>query len=457
MAEIRQYIGARYVFKIYENSQDPSSAEWEPNVTFEPLTIVTYLNSTYASKKDVPGSIGNPADNPLYWVVTGAYNGQIATLQQQIDTINNTELPNINLAIQALTNTVNGNTGDIADIKKSLKKRYLIIGDSYSQNDAWQQYLNGIDPNLVIDDNIITVAYGGTGFTASNDGYTFETMLSLVTTKLSSLDLTDDDISDIVFLGGVNDNLATSSAEQSAITSCLAAYKLRFPNATYHFVMCATHGFPTTRQRLLRNIYPAFMSANGVHYPLAPFFIHSTQEFQTDMLHPNTEGMKRLARYFYNAVIKGIEMMNARFGQAGMTAGDSGNTIGSNSFETNVQGNKIVLSCSGCNITFGSDVTWIDNAIVYIGDIQLSSLSILPTVDNGGAMSGVTSYLEIPITLRNNDAGLNVDSHGYMVFDYNTLSGGTCHVYVTPGGGSTPYNTAIKAMTIGAFTQEIYY
>ena len=51
MSNIRQYIGARYVFKIYENSTDPSSAEWESGTAYEPLTIVTYLNSTYASKK----------------------------------------------------------------------------------------------------------------------------------------------------------------------------------------------------------------------------------------------------------------------------------------------------------------------------------------------------------------------------------------------------------------------
>lgn len=87
--DVRQYIGARYVTKIYENSLDPSSAEWEAGVTYEPLTLVTYLNSSYLSKKDVPGSVGNPAANPDYWVVTGAYNGQIVTLQNQVNSILN--------------------------------------------------------------------------------------------------------------------------------------------------------------------------------------------------------------------------------------------------------------------------------------------------------------------------------------------------------------------------------
>lgn len=85
---MRQYIGARYVTKIYENSLDPSSAEWQANVNYEPLTMVTYNNGSYLSKKEVPANIGDPASNPYYWVQTGFYNGQIAMLQQQIDDLN---------------------------------------------------------------------------------------------------------------------------------------------------------------------------------------------------------------------------------------------------------------------------------------------------------------------------------------------------------------------------------
>ena len=85
---VRQYIGARYTIKVYENSLNPASADWEPSTSYEPLTLVTFNNSSYLSKKSVPASIGDPANNPSYWVVTGAYNGQIAYLQSQIDAIN---------------------------------------------------------------------------------------------------------------------------------------------------------------------------------------------------------------------------------------------------------------------------------------------------------------------------------------------------------------------------------
>ena len=82
-----QYIGARYVVKIYTNTTDPSTAEWQPNVNYEPLTLVTFNNGSYLSKKDVLANVGNPAENPDYWVQTGFYNGQIAELQTLVSNL----------------------------------------------------------------------------------------------------------------------------------------------------------------------------------------------------------------------------------------------------------------------------------------------------------------------------------------------------------------------------------
>lgn len=83
-----QYIGARYTTKVYENSNDPLSAEWEAGVTYEPLTLVTYNNGSYLSKKTVPGNVGDPPSNPSYWTQTGFYNGQIAQIMQNLSYLN---------------------------------------------------------------------------------------------------------------------------------------------------------------------------------------------------------------------------------------------------------------------------------------------------------------------------------------------------------------------------------
>ena len=75
---VMQYIGARYVPLLY--------GEWIPNKEngWEPLTIVTYQGDSYTSKKIVPPSIGNPAENTEYWALTGAFNAQIEALRQQV-------------------------------------------------------------------------------------------------------------------------------------------------------------------------------------------------------------------------------------------------------------------------------------------------------------------------------------------------------------------------------------
>lgn len=71
---VRQYIGARYVPKIFDVG---GNTNWVSGISYEPLTVVTYLNNSYTSKKAVPGSVGNPADNAEYWALTGNYNASI--------------------------------------------------------------------------------------------------------------------------------------------------------------------------------------------------------------------------------------------------------------------------------------------------------------------------------------------------------------------------------------------
>ena len=138
---VRQYIGARYVTKVYENSLDPSSAEWEQG-TFEPLVMVTWLNSTYLSKKQVPGSVGNPADNPSYWVCTGYYNGQIMQLQNLVS------------RLQSIINTPEfyGAVGDgVTDDTQALKDA-LAIGSIYCKPGATYLISDGLE---ILSDTVI--------------------------------------------------------------------------------------------------------------------------------------------------------------------------------------------------------------------------------------------------------------------------------------------------------------
>ena len=81
MANI-QYIGARYVPKFYENPDE--SNNWKADVAYEPLTVVTYQDNSYTSKKPVPATVSDPASEPSYWVLTANYNAAIEALQEEI-------------------------------------------------------------------------------------------------------------------------------------------------------------------------------------------------------------------------------------------------------------------------------------------------------------------------------------------------------------------------------------
>lgn len=84
-----QYIGARYIPIFYQNSLDPTSTEWEANVTYEPMTWVSLPNGhMYISKTTVPANAGDPANTPQYWLEAGQYNAYIQHLQDQINDMN---------------------------------------------------------------------------------------------------------------------------------------------------------------------------------------------------------------------------------------------------------------------------------------------------------------------------------------------------------------------------------
>lgn len=96
---LTQYIGARYVPIFFEN--EVQTPEWRANTIYEPLTIVTYANSSYTSKKYVPAGVGDPVNNPDYWACTGNYNAQISQLQNDVLNAQND--------ILALDGDLNGN------------------------------------------------------------------------------------------------------------------------------------------------------------------------------------------------------------------------------------------------------------------------------------------------------------------------------------------------------------
>lgn len=110
-----QYIGARYVPRF----SDP--LEWQENLTYEPLTIVTRSGNSYTSKKSVPAGI-DPFTNAEYWACTGNYNAQLDDYREAVAQISTelgqikTEFSGVKTEFADLKNKVNNNKLTFVDV-----------------------------------------------------------------------------------------------------------------------------------------------------------------------------------------------------------------------------------------------------------------------------------------------------------------------------------------------------
>lgn len=244
---MHQYIGARYVPKFYQNSLDPTSTEWEGNVTYENMVWVSTQNGhMYLSKKTVPANIGTPAQNPEYWMEAGQFNGYIQSLQDQINDMNDGNVSgSLQYQLNAITQTIlDMNDGSVSGslqyqinatntalsnlttgvnalaAKANLKyKKILVIGDSYAGVcqfvEKMSDYLGhgatftakSSNVSESSDGMIIKAARGGMGFTNNGGGKSsgngFLSLLQEVVSDYTNTERNDFDV--ILFAGCVND------------------------------------------------------------------------------------------------------------------------------------------------------------------------------------------------------------------------------------------------------------
>ena len=331
----RQYIGARYVPKFYQNSVD-GSTQWESNVVYEPLMYVTLTNGhMYISKKQVPATVGSPVNNIDYWLDIGSYNGFIEQLQDEIDDINNVSIPAIQSAIALKQDATDNNlattnktvVGAINEVNTGLASKQdatdnnldttdktvvgainevnskveniviseashslvaseiLVITDSFGQNPdgnvltGFNKCLNGIN----------MLAQGGANFSS------FATMMSNYTGDKTA-------IKSIILVGGTNEH------DVSQIASRLAEVKTAsggYPNATV-FIAFIKSNFASTSERALVNSLLAEIkkecSTNGFTF-LGNFnhcFYPTFANVQSDGVHPIPTSGEKIGSAVFN-------------------------------------------------------------------------------------------------------------------------------------------------------------
>ena len=178
---VKQYVGARYVPKF------ASPVEWAPSTSYEALTIVTFNNASYTSKVPVPPTVGNPANNPQYWALTGNYNAQVEQYRQETEktgedlaketqnriSADNTITNNLNAEIANRKSADTTITNNINTLSTTIHKPVVLcIGDSYGRgyhgtedvNNSWPHYL-GVYSGCTVENYCISGACAEQGAT----------------------------------------------------------------------------------------------------------------------------------------------------------------------------------------------------------------------------------------------------------------------------------------------------
>lgn len=287
----RQYIGARYVPKIYTNSVNPSSADWEANTTYEPLTIVTYNGSSYTSRIEVPATVRNPAQNPLYWANTGNYNGQIAQLQRDID--------NINEILDTLGTT----------------RKYVLIGDSFgcgirgggqSWVTGWIDYLEALLPNKVFRYNPASdpTFEGTSAFTTSSQVNFIGQLNYVYTNKLGDVD--PEEITDVIVLGGTNEvTSATEDFIATAIDTFCVRSKELFTNAQIGIGLLGQQGRKMVYETNVFKGYRTGAQRNGAKFLIDCLNLGTMYTYDSGYGHWSEAGYNLFNPYIAQMVIKG--------------------------------------------------------------------------------------------------------------------------------------------------------
>lgn len=292
---VRQYVGARYVPKF----ADP--IEWVKENSYEALTIVTYLNNSYTSKKPVPAN--TDITNMEYWAVTGNYNAQVEEYRREVEEYKQ----DVITETTARKNADNMLQNEI-DYVASKNRKFILIGDSYGVNNppTWK--------DLFVDDFPDTVfnVLGSTGFVTT----TPKTFLTMITETVNTL--TDDEkkkITDVVVIGGFNDasylraSLTTSAKIKEAILSFVDYVKNNLPNAIVRlgYVGWCTGELENASQyftsiREVMRVYNETATEKLYTIPNVNIVLTQSDLMDETHFHPTSKGQELL----YNTIISGL-------------------------------------------------------------------------------------------------------------------------------------------------------
>lgn len=350
---VREYIGARYLPLF------PDDPQWSIANTYEPLTVVQNLGSSYISRQYVPAGI--QISNTDYWVLWADFNSQIEQYRTEVQAFDGritanaddidalearlpksafTSTKTVKKAIDDLSallpassfSSSNTVSSAMADLQSNVNTQLLnavqnyrdsyvvIIGDSWNAgaaDGALSNYdiANGWGAHLAEHlhmnaEKTLNYAQPSAGFVSEggSQNRTFRSLLDLADAALGD---NRNKVAHIIVGGGVNDATDIENSEctagdvQTAVTSFCNRCASRFPNAIVHIfpMLFPAHVAPRVYDLLCKNaIINGAKSANAAVdvCEYAPEWLYGRASYfgsGSQGRHTTIDGLLEVSRY----------------------------------------------------------------------------------------------------------------------------------------------------------------
>lgn len=300
----RQYVGARYVPRFFENAQ--GGTDWVSGVIYEPLTIVTYNGNSYTSKRTVPATVGNPSANPGYWAATGLYNSQVEELRRQFENLSSEVQEDMAALQEDMTDLETATDKKLHTVaaNRTAYKRIIVIGDSYGNrvNTENHTYFDVLKDSLRLGNTAFYHAcMGGAAFAQTVEGHKFIELLQGLAPSVPD----HDTITDVIVQCGANDLFYPATDTRVAMVTFINYVKTNFPNSKVTIFPC---GLVFKREQMYSriatmNAFKACAGYGAAYFGTAEFILEDPHLLESDLIHPNAPGVNAIARGLEYAIL----------------------------------------------------------------------------------------------------------------------------------------------------------
>lgn len=213
---------------------------------------------------------------------------------------------------KTIIGAINELDSDIAAMAAPKKRKYVFIGDSYTDPDhadstRWDYYIASY-LNLAAADHS-TIADSGAGFvTVGNKGSNLVQMVTAATA--------DSNVTDVFVIAGVNDLNQTDSDVRDGVDDFVAAVKTKFPNAKILFsFMQKNYGATATKLISFRDLINTQFIKNGASVdPIGHGYLFEKTWIANDGVHLTNAGVeavgKRAAALLSGSDIETVTIFN---------------------------------------------------------------------------------------------------------------------------------------------------